>query len=146
MSATKEFDVEIWKRNLRETPAIDDKSCTRWFNNYFAFWLACGTKACKRARRCAGDADACRDRWMPEVPQRMKFELRATLNAINDKLPLEAVTRKVAEELARFDEITRVLERYGGASATSAPLRPSPSPGGGGSASMERSAIRAGVG
>ena len=66
-----------------------------------------------RRKRCAGDAAACRDRFMPLVPQRMKFELRVTLKAINDKLPLEAGTRKVAEEMARFDATARTLQRLG---------------------------------
>lgn len=116
------IDVEAWKRNLRDAPPVDDAACTRWFNNYFAFWLVCQTKACKRTKRCAGNADACRDRWMPHVPERIKFEFRATLTAVNDGLPLEAVVRKVKEELARFDEITRVLG--GGSAATSSSALP----------------------
>ena len=127
MSAIKEIDVEIWKRNLRGAPLDDDNAYTRWFNNYFAFWLVCQTRACKRGKRCAGDPDACRDRFMPLVPERMKFELRATLNAINDKLPLEAVVRKVGEEMARFDETTRTLERLGYAASSSSPLPHCPS-------------------
>jgi hypothetical protein len=120
MSATKEIDIEIWKRNLRDTQLTDDAACTRWFNNYFAFWLVCETKACKRTKRCAGDADACRDRFMPLVPERMKFELGVMLKAVNDKLPLETVMRRVEEEMARFDETTRTLERLGyGASSLS---------------------------
>ena len=125
MSDTKE--IEIWKRNLRECAPVDDAACTRWFNNYFAFWLVCETKARKRTTRCAGDAAACRDRFMPLVPERMKFELRATLKAINDKLPLEAVTRRVEEEMARFDETARTLERLGYAASSSSPLPHSPS-------------------
>ena len=53
MSAIKEIDVEIWKRNLRGAPLDDDNAYTRWFNNYFAFWLVCQTRACKRGKRCA---------------------------------------------------------------------------------------------
>lgn len=125
MSATKEFDVEIWKRNLRAPPGAprpDDDACTRWFNNFFVFWLVCETKTCKRTSRCTGDAAACRDRFMPLVPQRMKFELQVTLKAINDRLPLEAVKQRVDEELARFDETTRTLERLGYATSASSPL------------------------
>ena len=121
MSATKEIDVESWKRNLRDVDPTDDEACTRWFNNYFAFWFVCETKACKRTKRCAGDADACRDRMMPLVPQRMKFELQATLRAMNDKLPREGVMQRVKEEMARFDETTRVLERLGYAANSLSP-------------------------
>jgi len=85
-------------------------------------WLACETKACQRAKRCAGDAAACRDRFMPLVPQRMKFELQATLKAINGKLPLEGVVQRVKEEMARFDETTRVLERLGYTAKSSSSL------------------------
>src|SRR5262245_7369278 len=59
------IDPEIWKRNLRNAPLTDDDACTRWFNNYFAFWVICETKACQRAKRCAGDANVCCDRMMP---------------------------------------------------------------------------------
>ena len=115
MSAPKKIDVEAWKRNLRvaaDAP-VDDDACTRWFNNYFAFWHVCETGACKRGKRCAGDADACRDRFMPLVPQRMKFEVQATLKARTEGLSPDAVMRKVREELARFDETTRRLEALG---------------------------------
>ena len=116
MSAgTKEvtIDPDIWKRNLRDADLTDDDACTRWFNNYFAFWVICETKACKRTKRCAGDPKACAGRCMPMVPYRMKFEFHATLKAINDRLPLEGVMRRVKEEMARFDETARVLERLG---------------------------------
>ena len=120
MSAAKEIDVEAWKRNLRAAP-MDDDASMRWFNNYFAFWFVCETGACKRGKRCAGDADACRDRFMPLVPQRMKVELQAALKAKSDGLSPDAVMRKVREELARFDDITRRLEALGmsGAGANS---------------------------
>jgi hypothetical protein len=131
MSAARkevEIDVEAWKRNLRAAPLDDDDACTRWFNNYFAFWHVCETGACKRGKRCAGDADACRDRFMPLVPQRMKVELQAALKARSDRLSPDAAMRKVREELARFDEITRRLEALGisGASAPQTPLSPRP--------------------
>jgi len=119
MSAGKGIDVEAWKRNLRDADVNDDNACTRWFNNYFAFWHVCETKACKRTKRCAGDADACRDRCMPLVPQRMRFELQATLKAIDDKLPLEGVVQRVKEDMARFDETARTLERLGYANSSS---------------------------
>ena len=99
------IDRETWKRNLRRVgdAPMDDDACTRWLNNYFAFWAICETKACKRTKRCAGDAARCRDRFMPILPERIKFEFRETLNAVNDGLSAQEVTRKVKEELARFD-------------------------------------------
>jgi hypothetical protein len=129
MSANRKLtiDPDIWKRNLRDTTLTDDDACTRWFNNYFAFWLVCETRACKRTKRCAGEAAACRDRFMPLVPERMKFELRVTLEAAKDRLPRDEVQRKVREELARFDETTRVLERLGYAANSASPLPHSPS-------------------
>jgi hypothetical protein len=119
------IDPEAWARNLRRTDRdapMDDDALKRWLNDYFAFWVICQTKACKRGKRCAGDAVACRDRYMPHVPQRMKFELQATLKAIKDKLPLEGVMRKVKDEMARFDETMRTLERLGYAAGSSSPL------------------------
>jgi|SRR5690242_15445526 hypothetical protein len=109
------IDVEIWRRNLRETAVDDDESCMRWFNNYFAFWVVCETKACKRANRCAGDPKSCHARIWPHVPQRMKFELQVMLKAIHERLPLAGVMQRVKQEMARFDETTRVLERLGSA-------------------------------
>jgi hypothetical protein len=119
------IDVESWKRNLRDADPTDDDACTRWFNNYFAFWVICETKICKRAKRCAGDAEACHDRMWPHVPERMKFELRATLEAKKSGLSAEEVRCRVKEELTRFDETTRVLESLGASNAgakSSSPL------------------------
>jgi hypothetical protein len=117
------IDPEAWARNLRRTDRdapMDDDALKRWLNDYFAFWVICQTKACKRGKRCAGDPKSCRDRMWPHVPERIKFEFRATLKAIDDRLPLEAVMQRVREELARFDEITRVLEQGGFTSARGA--------------------------
>jgi len=109
------IDPEAWARNLRVAPDAppDDDALKRWLNNYFAFWVICPAKACTRTKRCAGDPKACHDRFMPLVPERIKFEFRATLKAIDEGLSLEGVMRKVKEEMARFDEITRGLESIG---------------------------------
>ena len=110
------LDPEDWAGNLRgvtpDTP-MDEDTGWRWHNNFFAVWAVCERNACRRAKRCAGDPKPCHDRFWPHVPERMKFEFRATLKAINDGLPLEAVTRRVEEEMARFDETQRVAERLG---------------------------------
>lgn len=117
------IDPEAWARNLRVAPDAtpDDDAGTRWLNNYFAVWVICETAACKRAKRCADDAAACRDRFWPHVPERMKFEFRAMLKAIDEGLSLDGVMRKVKEELARFDEITRVLGTTSGACQAPSP-------------------------
>src|SRR5436305_8295310 len=100
------IDKEAWARNLRRVDRdapMDEGAFSRWRNNYFAFWVVCETRACRRAKRCAGDPKSCHDRIWPHMPDRMKFEFRVTLKAINEGLSLDEVRRKVKEELARFD-------------------------------------------
>jgi hypothetical protein len=110
--ATKEvtIDPEAWARNLRAPRDARDKDATtRRMNNYLAFWAICPSRACGRAKRCAGDAHACFDRMWPHVPERMKVEFRVTLKAVNAGGSLEEVKRKIREELARFDEMAAGL-------------------------------------
>src|SRR3954452_20437735 len=101
---------------------MDEDAFRRWRNNYFAFWAVCETRACRRAKRCAGDPKSCHDRIWPQMPERMKFDFRVTLKAINEGLSLDEVRRKVKEELARFDARSGEAER----GARSDGLPPSP--------------------
>jgi len=117
------IDKKAWARNLRVAPDAtpDDDALKRWLNNYFAFWVICPTRACKRTKRCAGDPRSCHDRIWPHMPERIKFQFHATLTAVNDGLSAQEVTRKVKEELARFDETTRVLGQSSGGTHGPAP-------------------------
>src|SRR3954447_13507928 len=108
------INKEAWARNLRRVDRdapMDEDAFRRWRNNYFAFWVVCDTRACRRAKRCAGDPKSCHDRIWPHMPERMKFEFRVTLKAITEGLSLDEVRRKVKEELARFDARFREGER-----------------------------------
>ena len=47
----------------------------------FQFWRVCRTRACARARQCAGDPHACFERWWPVMPEAFKVEYRALVTA-----------------------------------------------------------------
>jgi len=107
------IDPEAWARNLRvaRDAPLEKDADTRWLNNYFAFWVICQSRACERAKRCAGDAQACFDRMWPHVPERMKVAFRVTLKAVDAGGSLEEVKRKIREKLARFDAMAALKER-----------------------------------
>jgi hypothetical protein len=111
--ATKEvtIDPEAWARNLRAPPDAthDGRADMRRINNYLAFWAICPQGACRRAKRCAGDAQACFDFIFPQLPERMKAQFRAELKAAHAGGTPEEVKRKIREELARFDEMAAGL-------------------------------------
>jgi len=77
--------------------------------NYFRFWLACTGRACFRNKSCSGDAHACHDRFWPLVPERLKFEFRGLLQALNDGLSAEEATRKVQADWERMEALAREL-------------------------------------
>jgi hypothetical protein len=105
------IDPEAWARNLRAPPdaAPGRRADMRRLNNYLAFWVICPSPACRRTKRCAGDAQACFDRMWPQVPERMKVEFRVSLKAVHADGSLEEVKRKIREELARFDAMAAGL-------------------------------------
>jgi hypothetical protein len=112
--ATKEvtIDREAWARNLRAPRDARDKGATmRRLNNYLAFRAICPSRACGRAKRCAGDAQACFDYIFPQLPERMKVQFRVTLKAAHAGGSPEDVKRKIREELARFDALEALKER-----------------------------------
>ena len=121
------IDPEAWARNLRAQPDARDKDATtRRMNNYLAFWAICEQGACKRAKRCAGDAQACFDFIFPQLPERMKAQFRAELKAAHAGGTPEEVKRRIREELARFDAMTAQKERASN-EHRSVPLPHSPS-------------------
>ena len=44
--------------------------------NAFALWRTCWRKACRRARACCGDANACLKQALPRVPHKVQWRAR----------------------------------------------------------------------
>ncbi|MGB9366237.1 MAG: hypothetical protein WCE79_09520, partial [Xanthobacteraceae bacterium] len=80
---------------------------TRITCNYFRFWLVCADKACFRNKSCSGDAMACHDRFWPLVPEKLKFEFRGLIVALNDGLSAEDAVRKVKADWERMEALVR---------------------------------------
>jgi hypothetical protein len=47
----------------------------------FALWRSCRRNACRRHRRCGGDADACLRRALDRVPQQVQWRARQEILA-----------------------------------------------------------------
>ena len=103
------FDPEDWARNLYVAPdaPMDEDAFQRWRNNFFAVWAVCPTGACRRNKRCSGDAKACHDRFWPHVPEKMKFEFYGYIKAANAGLSLEEAMRKVKADWERREALAR---------------------------------------
>jgi hypothetical protein len=122
------IDIEAWRRNLRRArdAPMDDDALERWLNNYFAFWVICERGACKRNKRCAGDATACHDHFWPHVPERMKFEFRGYIKAADDGLSVEEAKRKVQADWERMEKLARELGQGPAAKRENARAAPMP--------------------
>ena len=98
--------------------------------NLFRFWLACPDKVCARNKSCSGDAHACHDRFWPLVPERLKFEYRGMIVALNDGLSREEAVRKVQADWERMEALARELgqgpaaESVASAAPPDAPAQP----------------------
>jgi hypothetical protein len=90
--------------------------------NHFHFWLACPDKACQRNKSCSGDAKACHERFWPLVPERLKFEFRGMLLALNNGLSLKEAGRNVKADWARMEALARKLGQGPAAGASHASL------------------------
>jgi hypothetical protein len=87
--------------------------------NHFRFWLACPNKVCARNESCSGDdALACFDRFWPLVPERLKFEFRGLILALNDGLTADEAMRKVKADWERMEGLARELAQGTAASNT----------------------------
>jgi len=64
----------------KPAPAFD---LIQFTNTLFGFWRECGARACRRNRRCSGDAQACFHRFWPFASETMKFEYRIFLKALD---------------------------------------------------------------
>jgi hypothetical protein len=62
------------RRRAAETERQQRRYCQA-----FALWLTCARKACRRHRRCAGDAHACLQRALDRVPREAQAQARAAI-------------------------------------------------------------------
>jgi len=127
------------QRKRQQAPAHeappDDATMKRVLNNYVGYWIVCGAGACKRQRGCAGDAEACFERFWRWTPESIKIRFRASIKALNEGVTsaderarvVKAEVERAAEHIARVDaETARAWEAAQAAQArTPSPHSPS---------------------
>jgi len=121
------------KREREPAPAPpSDADLKRVTNNYVGYWTVCGASACKRQRGCAGDAEACFERFWRWTPESIKIRFRASIKALNEGVTsvaeltriTDAEVERAAEHIARVDaETARAWE-----AAQRAPQKPQQTP------------------
>jgi hypothetical protein len=97
---------EAWKvahdKEMRELTQARRNLCTG-----LRFRDVCGDARCKRAGRCAGNADACFLRFWRHVPEKIKNTIRHMIKLVSEGMPKSEAIRKAeayAEECERMDE------------------------------------------
>jgi hypothetical protein len=102
------------KRKIAErSVAADDQEATgsaqsaetarRVVHTKLLFWRVCEEKACKRARGCRGDVDACWRRWRPAVPDELMTRLRIAIQARVAGASVEEAIRAANEHVAAIE-------------------------------------------
>jgi hypothetical protein len=98
------------------------KLCT-----HLRFWHLCADRRCGRARQCAGNAEACFNRFWPHVPEDLKNEIRQTIRLANEAMPPRAAAAAASGYAARRKRIEdEALARE--AARRAAPVLPEPAP------------------
>jgi hypothetical protein len=83
----------------------------RKINTIFLFWTVCPEGPCKRAKRCAGDGEACFQRWWPHVPEECKIELRAFIDGLRRGLTTAEAADAIEAKVAEWQAISAVSAR-----------------------------------
>ncbi len=77
------FEVRLPKtmtaRDYEARYRAEAKTLRRHYCTLFAFWKSCGSKPCRKARACAGDALACLKRNEASVSRDKQFAARQRL-------------------------------------------------------------------
>jgi len=110
----KEDEKERARQEFRREQQEHDRKRAeyrRGLCNVLKFSRFCADARCKRARRCAGNVDACFAYFWPHVPQDSKNEIRRAMELVAGGMaPAEAVReakayveqrRRIGEEMAR---------------------------------------------
>lgn len=87
-------------RELRRGPdnALREEG-RRSLCTFFGFWKFCGSKGCMRARACVGDFERCFGRFWDFVPEDVKAQLHAGLQA-------RAAGKSYAEMCRAMDDVS----------------------------------------
>jgi hypothetical protein len=116
-------------------------ACWRWVNNFMGYWRVCDAQPCRRKHGCAGNGEACFNRFWRLTPEAPKVYLRTVLRArdAGRSIPesiqdAEAEVVRAAEHIARADAATdaRLAAKAQAASqdrpATTLPVEPPGTP------------------
>ena len=96
------------QKQTPENEAAEQEGYRRRMNTRFLFWTVCAEGRCKRAKRCAGDGEACFQRWWPHVPEEFKQEVRAFIDGLRRGLTIEEAARGIAAKVAEWKALDEV--------------------------------------
>jgi glycosidase len=116
---------------MREQEARDRQQLEsrRWLCTFLRFWRVCADRRCMRARQCAGDVEACFNRFWPHVPEDIKNQIRQTIKFMNDGMPPHQAAVAAIEYVAqrrRIEEETKA--RAAACAVAPPPAAPAPVP------------------
>jgi hypothetical protein len=86
----------------------------RAFCTGLRFWQFCRDRRCKRARQCAGDAEACFRHFWPIVPDNLKNKIRQAIVFMSEGMaPHEAAAAAIDHvgQRQRIDDAMAARER-----------------------------------
>jgi hypothetical protein len=103
-AAKAEYAAEMEIQQARREQAV------RRLNTVMHYFLACSSKACRRAKACAGAPFECFGRWWPHEPEEVKWTMRAMLQASREGVSSRDVFRVAREQVARWQGQERRLD------------------------------------
>ena len=125
----KEDEKERARQEFRREQQEHDRKRAeyrRGLCNVLNFSRFCAEARCKRARRCAGNVDACFAYFWPHVPQDSKNEIRRAMElAAAGMAPAEAV-REAKAYVEQRRRIGEEMARRQAARAAATPAEPAP--------------------
>ena len=75
----------------------------RWAANMLRLWALCGKPACRRARSCRRDPDACLARYAPLVPEDVRGAVALMAEGKRYGLSYDEVRADAGPEIAAFE-------------------------------------------
>ena len=120
--AEKKRAQEQFMREKQEQLEARRKLCT-----FLLFWQFCADRRCTRARRCAGDVEACFKLFWPQVPEDLKNEIRQTIKFANEGMPPREAAIAAKEYVAQRRRIEAAEKAREAARRAEQPL-PAPAP------------------
>jgi hypothetical protein len=108
--------------------AAERNAARRELCSALTFWKFCGAPACKRAKACAGDGEACFRNFWPALPEDVKVMVRAHMTASAAGLPKPQVAAEVERAHRRWCEVQAQAAAEAEARAVAAPPALAPQP------------------